>query len=109
MDDNLTKKTLACELGLPRLTLYYQRKLPPKDLLLLEQIRQVLRLHLSYGYWRVATNLKINGKRALRVMKLFGVKLYWRRGRKPFLRTTDLPEGYPNLIRDNSPTRASQI
>ena len=109
MAGKLTKKALAKELGLPRSTLYYKRKLPDKDLLLLEQIRETLHLHPSYGYRRVATHLKINGKRVLRVMKEFGVKPYRRRAHKPQHKTTDLLAGYPNLIKGIFPSHPGEI
>jgi len=109
MAGKLTKKELAKELGLPRSTLYYKRKLPSKDLILVERIRETLHLHPSYGYRRVATHLKINHKRALRVMKEFGVKPYRRRVHKPQRKTTDLLAGYPNLIKNCFPSSPGDI
>jgi transposase InsO family protein len=42
-------------------------------------------------------------------MKLFGIKPYRRRGRKPVRRSAGLLDGYPNLIRGSFPIRAGQV
>jgi putative transposase len=81
--ENPTKRQLANRLGLARSTLYYQPRLPAKDWLLKQQIEHVLHDHPSYGHKRMADHLHINKKRARRVMKLFGLKPYRRRGGKP--------------------------
>lgn len=79
---NPTKLQLARELGVARSSLYYQPKLPEKDWQLKAQIEQVLHEHPSYGHRRIATHLRSNKKRIRRVMKLFGLKPYRRRGKK---------------------------
>lgn len=76
------KKALARELGISRSLLYYRRKRPDKDWELKCEIEKVLREHPAYGHKRLAIHLKINKKRILRVMKLFGVKPYRKRGKK---------------------------
>lgn len=76
------KKALAEALGISRSLLYYQHKQPTKDWELKCQIEDVLRIHPSYGHKRLALHLGINKKRVLRVMKLFGIQPYRRRGRK---------------------------
>lgn len=70
-----SKTLLANDLGVSRQLLYYQPKLPKKDLLLCEEIKKVMAEHKSYGYRRIALELKINHKRVLRVMKLFNLKI----------------------------------
>ena len=94
-----SKKELAKELGISRQSLYYQPKLPEKDLKLKAEIEKVMSDHKAYGHKRIAFHLEINKKRALRVMKIFGLKPR-RRRRKP-----DKPEDrgqapmtIPNLI-----------
>ena len=79
----MTKTAIAKQLGIARSTLYYQPRLAIKDEQLRQDIMQVLHLHPSYGYRRLAIHLKLNKKRVLRVMQLFGIKPYRRRGQKP--------------------------
>ena len=62
------KTKLAQELGVARSTLYYQSKLSVKDEALRQDIYQVLHIHPSYGYRRLAIHLGVNTKRVLRVM-----------------------------------------
>lgn len=70
-----SKTILAGDLGVSRQLLYYKHKLPDKDLLLSDQIKKVMERHKSYGYRRIAIELKVNHKRVLRVMKLFNLKI----------------------------------
>lgn len=74
-----SKKELAKELGISRQSLYYKPKLPEKDLKLKAEIEKVMAVHKAYGHKRIAIALGINKKRALRVMKLFGLKPQKRR------------------------------
>jgi len=69
-----TRKELAFRLGVSVSSLYYQSKKIVRD--------WELNKHPAYGYRRVAIELKINRKKAQRIMKLFGLKAYRRRGRK---------------------------
>jgi len=70
------KSEQAKILGISRQLPYYQHKKPPKDWELKTKIEEVLREHPSYGHKRLAIHLKINKKRILRVMKIFGIKPY---------------------------------
>lgn len=95
-----SKKELAKQLGVSRQSLYYQPKLPAKDLKLKVQIEKVMTAHRAYGHKRIAWALKINKKRALRVMKLFGLKP--QRTRRAPRKSRDFgqaPVDIPNLIR----------
>lgn len=93
-----TSKTLrARELGISRGTLYYKPKQPEKDWILKCQIEEVLRKHPSYGSPRIALELKRNHKPIERVMKLFGIKAYRRRGKK-WKKTKKVKVTYPNLL-----------
>lgn len=74
-----SKAELARQLGISRQSLYYKPKLPGKDLRLKAEIEQVMSEHKAYGHKRIAIALHINKKRALRVMKLFGLKPQRRR------------------------------
>jgi transposase InsO family protein len=77
-----TKKELAAKLGISRGTLYYHHKIPEKDEKLRVAIESVMLKHPGYGYRRVADDLKINKKRAKRVMKKYGLRPA-RRARTP--------------------------
>lgn len=95
-----SKKDLAQELGVSRQSLYYQQKLPKKDLLLKTEIEKVMSIHKRYGHKRIALALQINKKRARRVMKLFG--LAPKRNRRQPFKNQDLaqaPMTIPNLIK----------
>lgn len=93
----LTKTSLARQQGISLSSLYYKPKLPQKDWNLKNQIEQTLHQHPSYGHKRIAIELHINKKRARRVMKLFGIKPYRRRGRR-FRKPKDLGIVHQNLI-----------
>lgn len=93
----LTKTTLAQEQGISRTSLYYQPRQPAKDWLLKNQIEQVLKDNPSYGHRRIAQVLGRNKKPVIRVMKLFGIKPYRRRGRK-WRKVKDNNRIYPNLL-----------
>jgi putative transposase len=99
-----TRAMLAKQLGISRASLYYTSKQLPKDWALKKQIEKVLEEHPSYGSPRVALALKINEKRAARVMRLYGIRAYRRRGRKFRKRGTSKQE-YLNLLRETIPSR----
>lgn len=91
---------LARRLGVSRASLYYQPRLPGKDLRLKIEIEKVLAAHKAYGHKRVAWHLKINKKRVRRVMKLFNLKP--RRKRKKPNKPKDIgqaPMAIPNLVK----------
>lgn len=94
-----SKAGLARELGISRATLYYQLKLPAKDLALKAEIEKVMSDHKAYGHRRIAMHLDINKKRIRRVMKLFGLTVK-RRRKKPFKPkdSGQAPMAIPNLI-----------
>lgn len=95
-----SKKEMAEQLGVSRQSLYYQPKLPAKDLKLKVEIEKVMAIHKAYGHKRLALALDVNKKRVLRVMKLFGLKPK-RRRRKPE-KPEDLgqaPMAIPNLVK----------
>jgi putative transposase len=95
----ITKKEFAASLGIARSTLYYRSKLLKKDWDLKVQIENVLHDHPAYGHKRLAIALSANKKRVSRVMKLFGLKPYRRRPKKPWKKRdhgAKLP--YPNLL-----------
>src|SRR3989338_3257881 len=104
----LTKTALAQELGISLSSLYYRPKLFDKDWQLKVQIEEALHNYPSYGHKRLALHLKINKKRILRVMRVFGIKPYSRRGRR-YKKTRDLSAIYPNLLLANIPQHPNHI
>lgn len=69
-------------LGISRSTLFYRKKKPDRDWQIKCRIEEVLREFPSYGHRRIALHLKLNKKRIIRVMRMFGIKPYRRRGRR---------------------------
>lgn len=98
-----SKTAIAREMGIARSSLYYQPKLPAKDLCLKTQIENVWVEHPAYGAMRLALHLKVNKKRIIRVMKIF--KMNVKRRRKIPVKRRDInqkPTPLPNLIQINS-------
>ena len=105
----VNKSQQARLLGVSRQLLYYRHKKPPKDWKLKIKIEETLREHPSYGHKRLAVHLKINKKRILRVMKLFGIKPYRERGKKFKYIKANRNNVFPNLLLTNFPFRPNQI
>ena len=98
-----TSKALrAKELGVSLRSFYYQQKKPAKDWQLKSQIEEVLREHPSYGHRRIAIHLHMNKKKVRRVMLLFGIKAYRRRGLK-WKKTKNIKVVYPNILMTTYP------
>ncbi len=105
-----TKTALAKKLGVSRSSLYYQPRLPAKDLEFKAKIALVMKDNKAYGHKRIAWALGANKKRVSRVMKLFGLKPQRKRGAKPD-KPDDLnaiPLDIPNLIQGLIITRFGQ-
>lgn len=105
----MTKSKLAKQSGFFRSSLYYQRKQPFKDWILKTQIEETLHKYPSYGHKRIALVLGIGKDRIIRVMKLFGIKPYRRRGKKPFKRPGNDKLIYPNLLLNYFPDAPGKI
>lgn len=99
VEEGATKQHAAKEAGISRSSFYYKKKIPKRDEQILQEITEVLQLHPSYGYRRIALHLKRNKKQIQRVMQLFGLKPYRRRGRKPQYHRSTSIAAYPNLIK----------
>jgi len=100
----IPKTELANQLGVSRSIFYYQPRLPQKDEGLKFQIEQVMENNQAYGHKRIALALGINKKRALRVMKKFGIKPYKRRSKFTKLEDQNKPAlSYPNLVKKLCP------
>jgi len=77
--------------------LYYVSRKEKQDWRLKCQIEEVLRGHPAYGSRRIAQELGLNRKRIRRVMRLFGLKPYRRRGKK-WRKPKENREIYENLL-----------
>jgi putative transposase len=109
MKKSATTVTLrARELSVSRQSLYYKQKKPEEDWKLKQRIEEVLREHPSYGSRRVSLHLKLNRKKIKRVMNLFGIKAYRRRGRK-WKKTSNIKVIYPNLLLTTTPLYENHI
>src|SRR3990167_10306004 len=109
MQESGTAKALrARELGCSRGTLYYKPKKPDQDWQLKCRIEETLREHPSYGSRRIALHLQLNRKPVRRVMNIFGIKAYRRRGRK-WKKTRNIKVIYPNLLLTESPQYPNHI
>jgi transposase InsO family protein len=100
---SLSKSARARALGVARSTLYYEKKKNAEDWNLKQEIEAVLREFPSYGFRRVAQHLKLNKKKVQRVMRLFGVKAYRRRGRR-WKKPKKQAVVYPNLLMTATPS-----
>lgn len=94
----LTKSNISRTAGLSRASLYYQPKQPYRDWTLKTKIEDALHAYPSYGHKRLAIHLQIGKSKVLRVMKIFGIKPYRRRGKKPFKKPSNESLSYPNLL-----------
>lgn len=100
---------LAKLLGIPVSSAYYEKKLPEKDRALKIRIEEALRYWPSYGHRRLAIHLGANKKRVLRVMRLYGIQAYRRRGRKFRKSDAIMARGYQNLVKDVAPAHEGHI
>jgi len=105
----LTKTELAKTIGVSRQFLYYKHLQHNKDWQLKVRIEKVLHEYPSYGYRRVAGHLKINRKPVGRVMRIFGLKAYRRRGRKYKKNKDKTAISYTNLLLEKSPEYPNHI
>jgi putative transposase len=105
-----TKALLARELSVYRGVFYYKKKKPDKDWKLKCRIEEVLRTSgkHSYGSRRIALDLGLNRKQVKRVMNLFGIKAYRRRGKK-WKKTKNIKVIYPNLLLTTEPSYENHI
>ena len=105
---NTPKVLRAKGIGVSRRSLYYKPTKPDKDWELKCKIEEVLREHPSYGSRRLAICLHLNRKRVKRVMNIFSIKAYRRRGRK-WKKTKNIKVVYPNILMTTYPVYANHI
>jgi len=94
-------------IGYSRSHHYYHHKQPAKDWHTKQLIEAVLRDHPSYGHKRLAQHLKINKKRVLRVMHIFGIKPYRRITPKVYTKPKD--SVFPNYLMSEEPCGPGDI
>jgi transposase InsO family protein len=89
--------------------LYYHKKQTEKDWKLKGAIESVLREHHGYGHRRIALSLgKRDERSVLRVMRLFGIKPYRRRGKR-YKKMKKQAVMYPNLLMHTIPLHAHHV
>jgi transposase InsO family protein len=94
-------------IGFSRTHQYYHHRQPEKDWETKQLIETTLRDHPSYGHKRLALHLKLNKKRILRVMQLFGIKPYRRTTPKLYKKPKD--SVFPNLLMTEAPLGPGDI
>ena len=94
-------------IGYSRTHHYYQHRQPVKDWYTKQLIETALRDHPSYGHKRLALHLKMNKKKVLRVMKLFGIKPYRRTTPKVYTKPKDIV--FPNYLMTEVPCGPGDI
>ena len=94
-------------MGVSRASLYYVPKRDKKDWALKVLMEEELRRHPSYGSRRLAQALHVNRKRTKRVMRIYGVRPYRRRGRK--YRKSKAKRTYPNLLLEIMPSYPNHV
>lgn len=112
MAGRFNKTRLAKRLGIARSTLYYQSKKKFADEQAKTLIEAVMASNPSYGHKRIAIALKINKKKALRIMNKYGLKPRIRRRFKPPGKKADWnqPEIFcENIFNKLCPLRANVV
>ncbi len=94
-------------MGVSRASLYYVPKQHQKDWALKVRIEEELQLNPSYGSRRLAIALGVGRPRAQRVMRLFGVRPYRRRGRR--YRKSKAKRVFPNLLLQIMPSYMNHV
>lgn len=94
-------------IGYSRSHHYYQHKQPQKDWHTKQLIEAALRDHPSYGHKRLALHLKMNKKKVLRVMKLFGIMPYRRVTPKVYRKPKD--SVFPSYLMSEEPCGSGDI
>ena len=107
MSEKRNKSALAKAMGVSRASLYYVSRQDKKDWALKVLIEEELRRNPAYGSRRLGQALHVNRKRTKRVMRIFGIRPYRRRGRK--YRTAKAKRTFPNLLLAIMPSYANHV
>lgn len=107
----ISPSLISKSLGIPKRSLFNPKpKQDEADLILKDQILKVLELNPGYGHRRLALALGVGKKRTRRVMGLYGIKPYKRKGR--WVKKKDYgnpPSKYLNLIKGSCPIKPNVI
>lgn len=87
--------------------MYYNLIQEDNDLEIKSQIESVMVSHPYYGHRRVALALKMNKKRTLRVMKLYGIKPLRRKAR--WKASGHIRPNIPNLVKNLNPIQTEIV
>lgn len=109
MKSGKLKTVRAKALGIERKNIYRSSKLDQTDLVMAEQIRKVHQTDPAYGHRRVAWELNISPKRALRIMNKFGIKPPRRKVKSHWCTRSTDKHNYTNLITNIIPQAPHQI
>lgn len=94
-------------MGISRASLYYVSQQNKKDWVLKVSMEEELSRHPAYGSRRLSIALGISRPRAQRVMRIFGIRPYRRRGRK--YRKAKAGRAFPNLLLTIMPSYANHV
>ncbi len=94
-------------MGVSRTSLYYVSRQYPKDWSLKIRIEEELSCHPSYGSRRLAIALRISRPCVQRIMRLFGLKPYRRRGKR--FRKSKAGRLFPNLLLQIMPSYLNHV
>jgi putative transposase len=94
-------------MGVSRTSLYYVAKQDKKDWVLKVRMEEELQKNPSYGSRRLSQALDVSRPRAQRVMRIFGIKPYRRRGKK--YRKSKAKRMFPNLLIETCPSYPNHI
>ena len=94
-------------MGVSRASLYYVSRQDEKDWALKVRIEEELQSHPSYGSRRLGQALSVSRPRAQRVMRIFGIRPYRRRGKK--CRKSKASRAFPNLLLAIMPSYANHV
>lgn len=94
-------------MGVSRSSLYYVSRQDKKDWVLKARMEEELHRHPAYGSRRLAIALGVSRPRAQRVMRIFGVRPYRRRGRR--YRKAKASRAFPNLLLEIMPSYAHHV
>lgn len=108
---SVSPSLISTSLGIPKRSLFNPKpKQNEADPILRDQILKVLESNPGYGHRRLALALGVSKKRTRRVMKLFNIKPYKRKGR--WTKKKDYgnpPSKYPNLIKGSCPIKPNIV
>jgi transposase InsO family protein len=95
--------------GRSRSSLYYKRKQPRKDALLLEQVKTAHEMNNFAGYKSIAQTLGVSHRRTYRIMRMHGIRAKSSRRKRGKNQYTSPKTSLPNLLKDMRVWRPDQV